>query len=439
MNTNEMSIYIHIPFCVKKCEYCDFLSGVYDVDVQRNYVQALCKEIKYMGQRLEGVVVPSIFIGGGTPSWLDGDLIELIMKTAYEVFDVPGSAEVTIECNPGTVTEEKFYSIRRAGINRISIGLQSANDEELQLLGRIHDYNQFLKTFEMARKTGFTNINIDIMTGLPGQTKEKLLNTLQNITYLKPAHISAYSLIVEPGTPFYDKYIDDVKRREMGKPTIYLPNEDQEYELTNMAKEFLRQKGYHQYEVSNFARDGYECEHNKVYWTRGQYIGFGIGAASLIGDTRYHNLTNIYEYIEKCNKLPILQESKIEGLYNDKNSYCESMENVNDDASDCESMENVNDERSTDNNQVLYLWDSSQKLSRHEQMEEFMFLGLRMNEGISREDFKNDFGCEIEAIYKEVIEKLQGQGLLLMDGGRIFLTEKGQDISNVVLAEFLLD
>ncbi|MBR1573073.1 MAG: radical SAM family heme chaperone HemW [Lachnospiraceae bacterium] len=404
-----MSIYIHIPFCMKKCNYCDFLSGVYDEDTQVKYVDAICKEIEYMGQRLEGVAVPSIFIGGGTPSWLDGVHIERIMSAVYDNFNVPGSAEITIECNPGTVTGEKFLAIRRAGINRISIGLQSADDEELKLLGRVHDFNQFLRTYEMARKTGFTNINVDIMTGLPGQTKEKLLNTLENVIRLKPAHISAYSLIIEEGTPFYNLYKEDVHRRECGEPTVFLPNEDAEYDLTKMTEQVLSQHGYHQYEISNFARDGFECEHNKVYWQRGQYIGFGIGAASLIGDCRYHNMTDIYEYIEKCNKLPVASNQTIEARL------------------------------SGEAEEIMYLWDSSQTLSRHDQMEEFMFLGLRMNQGVRREDFKEAFGCEIEGVYREQLEKLQQEGLLVMEGGHIYLTERGRDISNVVLSEFLFD
>lgn len=408
-DTTQMSIYIHIPFCMKKCNYCDFLSGVYDEDTQGKYVDALCKEIEYMGQRLDGVAVPSIFIGGGTPSWLEGKHIEKIMSVVYDNFTVPGSAEITIECNPGTVTAEKFLSIRRAGINRISIGLQSANDEELKILGRVHDFNQFLKTYEMARKTGFTNINVDIMTGLPGQTQELLLNTLENVIRLKPSHISAYSLIIEEGTPFYNLYKDDVHRRESGEATKYLPNEDAEYELTKMTEHILSQHGYHQYEISNFARDDYECQHNKVYWQRGQYIGFGIGAASLIGDCRYHNMTDIYDYIEKCNQLPVASDQNIEARLSGEES------------------------------EVMYLWDSCQTLSRHDQMEEFMFLGLRMNQGVTREDFKRAFGCEIEGVYREELEKLQQEGLLVMEGGHIYLTERGRDISNVVLSEFLFD
>lgn len=392
----EIGLYIHIPFCMKKCDYCDFLSGVYDERMQEAYTRSLCQEILYGGQQLKSVAVSSIYIGGGTPSWLDGEYMEMIMNAVYRGFTVLPSAEISIECNPGTVTKEKFEVYRRIGINRLSIGLQSANDDELLLLGRVHNYNRFLHTYDLARKCGFNNINVDVMTGLPGQTLEKLMHTLDTVTGLRPEHISAYALIVEEGTPFYDRYSFDVVRQRAGMETECLPDEDLEYQLYKMTQHVLTERGYRQYEISNYARDSYECEHNKMYWQRKPYLGVGIGAASLLDDMRTSNVRDIYEYNERCQKL-----------------------------------------HSTDD--FSSLWDSVTRLTRHDAMEEFMFLGLRMNQGVAREDFEKTFGCHIDGIYGEVLKKLRGEGLLILEGGNIRLTEKGMDLSNYALAEFLLE
>ena len=261
---NEIGLYIHIPFCMKKCDYCDFLSGVYDERMQEAYTRSLCQEILYGGQQLKSVAVSSIYIGGGTPSWLDGEFMEMIMNAVHGGFTVLPSAEISIECNPGTVTKEKFDTYRRIGINRLSIGLQSANDDELKLLGRVHSYDRFLHTYDLARKCGFYNINVDVMTGLPGQSLEKLMYTLDAVTGLRPEHISAYALIVEEGTPFYERYKFDAVRQHAGMETEFLPNEDLEYQLYKMTQHVLTERGYRQYEISNYARDGYQCEHNNM-------------------------------------------------------------------------------------------------------------------------------------------------------------------------------
>lgn len=392
----EIGLYIHIPFCMKKCDYCDFLSGVYDERMQEAYARSLCQEILYGGQQLKSVAVSSIYIGGGTPSWLDAEYMEMIMNAVYQAFTVLPSAEISIECNPGTVTKEKFDTYRRIGINRISIGLQSANDDELKLLGRVHTYNRFLHTYDLARKCGFYNINVDVMTGLPGQTLEKLMYTLDAVTGLRPEHISAYALIVEEGTPFYDRYKFDAVKQHAGMETEFLPNEELEYQLYKMTQHVLSERGYRQYEISNYAREGLECEHNKIYWKRKSYLGVGIGAASLLDDVRASNVRDIYEYLERCEKL------------------------------------RARDEFSP-------LWDSVTKLTRHDAMEEFMFLGLRMNQGVLRDDFEKTFGCNIEGVYGDVLKKLRGEELLTVEGGRIYLTEKGMDLSNYALAEFLLE
>ena len=392
----EIGLYIHIPFCMKKCDYCDFLSGVYDERMQEAYTRSLCQEILYGGQQLKSVAVSSIYIGGGTPSWLDGEYMEMIMNAVYRAFTVLPSAEISIECNPGTVTKEKFDTYRRIGINRLSIGLQSANDDELKLLGRVHNYNRFLHTYDLARKSGFYNINVDVMTGLPGQTLEKLMHTLDAVTGLRPEHISAYALIVEEGTPFYERYKFDAVRQHAGMETESLPDEDTEYQLYKMTQHVLAEQGYGQYEISNYAREGYECEHNKIYWKRLPYLGVGIGAASLLDEVRASNVRDIYEYIERCGKL-----------------------------------------RSGD--EFSPLWDSATKLTRRDAMEEFMFLGLRMNRGVMREEFEKAFGCNIEGVYGDVLKKLRGEGLLAVEGGQIYLTEKGMDLSNYALAEFLFE
>lgn len=412
----NLELYIHIPFCVKKCDYCDFLSGAYSQQIQKEYVMALCNEIAYMGRQLSDYTVRTIFIGGGTPSWLDEDEMEQVMQQVHQCFRIDDQAEISIECNPGTVTRQKFITYRRIGINRISIGLQSANDDELQMLGRIHTYEKFLHTYELARECGFADINIDIMTGLPGQTLDKLHHTLQQIIRLRPEHISAYALMIEKGTPFYDRYkFDDVKQHA-GMQTEFLPDEDLEYQLYKMTQHTLKEHGYLQYEISNYAREGHACLHNIGYWKRENYLGVGIGAASLIEEVRYSNMTDIYEYMERA-----------AGLENELSLDFKRMES---------STEEI-----TEETKKLYspLWASEEPIDRKSAMEEFMFLGLRMNEGVTREAFQNKFQVPIDGIYGEVIQKLKEEELLETIGGRIRLTDKGADLSNYALAEFLLD
>ncbi|MCF0186491.1 MAG: radical SAM family heme chaperone HemW, partial [Bacteroidaceae bacterium] len=296
-------LYIHIPFCMKKCDYCDFLSGVFDVKMQKAYVTALCTQIRFEATLLKNVELVSIYIGGGTPSWLDAADMEAILNTVYDCFHVTGDAEISIECNPGTLNHDKLETYRHIGIDRISIGLQSANDDELKELGRVHDFNRFLYTYDSVRKAGFNNVNVDIMTGLPYQTLDKLHNTLSSVVRLRPEHISAYSLIIEKGTPFYRKYrFDDVKQRA-GMETEALPSEELSYQLYRHTIDYLTSKGYERYEISNYARPGYACRHNVGYWKRVPYLGVGLGAASLINNCRSSNITDIYKYIEIADKL----------------------------------------------------------------------------------------------------------------------------------------
>lgn len=396
MEKKELELYIHIPFCVKKCDYCDFLSFPADNRTQRRYVDAVQKEIIYYGALYPDRKITTIFIGGGTPSWLDEEEIVRILHTVREAFAVEHDAEITIECNPGTATAHKLVRYREAGINRISIGLQSAHNEELALLGRIHTWEQFLKTYDLARKAGFSNINVDLMSALPGQTLETFSDTLKKVLALKPEHLSAYSLMIEEGTPFYERYREDEKHREAGEPTELLPDEEQEYAVTKLTQRVLMEAGYHWYEVSNFAKPGYECRHNIGYWKRADYLGIGIGAASLIDNVRYANVRDLEEYCKEC-------ESLWEEL-NIRKTLCSSTEPV----------------------------------TREEQMEEFMFLGLRMTEGVSRAEFEQYFGITIEAVYGDVLRQLQKEGLLMKQEGRICLTERGMDVNNYVVEQFML-
>ena len=430
MEKKELELYIHIPFCVKKCAYCDFLSFCADEKTQQSYVEALKNEIRFYGEYFPDRKLVTIFIGGGTPSWLDGTQIREILDTVYSVFSVEEGAEITIECNPGTVTAQKFDDYKAAGINRLSIGLQSANNEELQLLGRIHTFEQFLKMYDLARKKRFTNINIDLMSSLPGQTIESFEKTLRTVLKLKPEHISAYSLIIEEGTPFYERYQEDAKRQAEGEPTVWLPSEEEEYAITKLTQKLLQEAGYHWYEISNFAKPGYECRHNIGYWKRADYLGVGLGAASLIDNVRYSNTRDLYGYLEACRHIytddAARSESENCDVTGDKMVF---------QASDCRN----NKDESTDTEiRKINLHETAERLTRTEQMEEFMFLGMRMLDGIRRSEFEWNFGTTVEAVYGDVLRKLTEEGLLQKQEGRLFLTEKGMDINNYVVEQFML-
>lgn len=375
----ELEIYIHIPFCVKKCAYCDFLSAPQDRDTIENYVDKLVKEIGVQ----KPATVSSIFLGGGTPSVLDANQVTRIFDALRENFDIAEDAEITIEANPGTVTAEKLQAYKQCGINRISFGLQSTNNEELKLLGRIHTYEEFLESYQLARACGFENINVDLISAIPKQTVSSWEETLQKVIGLEPEHISAYSLIVEEGTPFAKVYGE-------GCPSEHdLPCEEEERAIYYRTEELLEKAGYHRYEISNYAKEGKECRHNLGYWERKEYLGIGLGAASLIDNIRYKNTDDLLYYMEHSSDLSAIQE-------------------------------NV------------------EKLSLKEQMEEFMFLGLRKMEGVSVTEFKNTFGKTMEECYGEQIQKLKEQGLLEQRNARIMLTKQGIDVSNYVFSEFLI-
>ena len=294
--SSPMEIYVHIPFCIKKCDYCDFLSGPSGPKEQEAYVKALFGEINAVTEGT-GRSVSSIFIGGGTPSVLDENFIGDILKTIRTKFSIQADAEITIEVNPGTADDRKLQAYRKYGINRLSIGLQSPDDRELKILGRIHNYDQFLRTYHSARKAGFDNINIDLMSAIPDQTYEGWIRNLRTAAELKPEHISAYSLIIEEGTPFAMRHLN-------------LPDEDTEYEMYEATARILREYGFEQYEISNYAQKDRACRHNIGYWTRQDYLGFGLGAASLYGKERFANTADRKKYQENSTRPELIREKE---------------------------------------------------------------------------------------------------------------------------------
>lgn len=388
MDRNEkkaLSLYIHIPFCIRKCIYCDFLSEPISDDMhekEKKYVNALCSELLSYKNISEDYIINTIYIGGGTPSVLSKDSIVIIMDAIRKVFFIAEDAEISIEANPGTLDAAKLQTYRACGINRLSMGLQSAHDDELIRLSRIHNYDQFVAGYEMAEQAGFTNINVDIMTGIPGQSLHSYLETLECVLRLSPAHISSYGLILEEGTPIYN----DSSLLGM------LPEEDEERKMYHATKKILEASGYHRYEISNYARKQYECRHNKVYWTLKEYLGVGCGASSFFKGKRFSNTRDMDIYLDRFSGVGKAYEIRVQ--------------------------------------------EEDASVSRL--MEEYMFLGLRMMQGVSAEEFYNHFGRSVYDVYGCVIRKYEDMGMLSDNGGIITLTEKGIDVSNVILADFLL-
>lgn len=372
-------IYIHIPFCKQKCLYCDFVSGQgCDADMEE-YQSALMNEIESTDIKEE---VDSIFFGGGTPSVYPVKYIEEILGLIKSKWKISRECEITIEVNPGTVDLEKLNKYKAAGINRISMGLQSANDNELKKLGRIHNYSDFVVSYENVRKVGFDNVNIDLMSAIPGQTLDSYKETLKKVVEMKPEHISSYSLIVEEGTPFFEWYGED------GEKQAELPDEDIEREMYYFTKQYLEKSGYERYEISNYAKKGYECRHNIKYWERKNYYGFGVAAASLVNNVRYTNIS-------------------------DKKIYIQNKGNISKIREDIDVIDKV------------------------EQMEEYMFLGLRKIKGVSIMEFFNIFNVDINEVYKDVVKKHLEKGLCTIEGDYLRLTERGIDISNFVMSDYI--
>ena len=405
-----LGLYIHIPFCVRKCRYCDFLSAPASDSTRSAYLRSLNGQIRAFARHLKtsavsnasatkhtvSYVIDSIFIGGGTPSLLSSTQMIELLDTVRESFALSSDVEITAECNPGTVDEEKLRAYKKAGINRLSIGLQSSDNEELALLGRIHTWEDFLSTFQFARSVGFDNINIDVMGSLPGQTPVSYQKTLERVLALCPEHISAYSLIIEEGTPFYDEYGDeDACRACSGESRNSLPSEDEVVQMDELTWKLLANAGYEHYEISNYALPGRQCRHNLKYWHCGEYLGVGTGAAS---------------YIRRGSdflRLKVLTDTKEFSQINWK-----SPQSISSCFLECET------------------------LTRSEQMEEMAFLGLRTKEGVRLADFYVRFGKTFDEVYGDVIRRYTAMGMMQADDTHVALTLKGMEVANWIMADF---
>lgn len=376
-----MGLYVHIPFCKKKCLYCDFPSFGNMEEKYEEYVCALEREIEKRGQYYKNCQVSSIFFGGGTPTVLSKEQLERLMLKIKKSFVLAEDAEITIEANPGTMEAEKAEALKKIGFNRLSMGVQAWQNRLLSTLGRIHTIEAFQSNYQVARKAGFDNINVDLIFALPTQTFEDWKETLDKITSMNPEHISAYSLIIEEGTPFYEAF---------QKGELLEIGEELDREMYHYAVSFLEEKGYGQYEISNFAKVGRESRHNKVYWQTEPYLGVGLGAHSYLNGNRFHNPYELDKYILADGEISLLEEEK-------------------------------------------------EIVTKEGAMGEFMFLGLRMTEGVSYERFFRRFGVEMTSVYGEVIYDFVESGLLMQTERGIALTARGIDLSNLVFAKFLLD
>lgn len=375
-----LGLYCHIPFCKSKCAYCDFCSVAGSSKRARAaYVDALCREMKEMGKKAEGYAVDSVFIGGGTPTLLGESLFKKLISHMYDEFYVAESAEFTVEANPATVTKKLAETLVQCGVNRVSLGLQSVHQNELRILGRIHTLKDFEKSFDILRKAGIDNINVDVMFGIPEQTAESFLNTLKHVVSLRPEHISAYGLQIEPGTPFFAR-----------KDELPLPSEDEEYSMYIYSCEFLEQHGYGHYEISNFALPGRECRHNKKYWNGDPYLGIGCAAHSFFGGERFGRCEDIARYVS---------EVKHKAL-----------------GSTVESREVI----------TLSSFES-----------EYVMLRMRLSEGVIKKDYKALFGFDFDEIYGEKLKSYEKAGFVINGAESCRFTADGMYVSNTVLSSIL--
>ena len=466
--SSELELYVHIPFCVRKCNYCDFLSAPGTDEKISEYCEALIKEIRLSKEVYGGYNITSIFIGGGTPSILSAEQMTRIIDALKDSYNLEGlkgkprtlfrkkavepKIEFTVECNPGTLDKEKLKAYRKAGVNRLSLGLQSANDAELKELGRIHSVNDFLDTYELARDAGFTNINVDLMQAIPLQTLGSWKKGLMAVAALRPEHISAYSLIIEEGTPFYD--------RMNGEFPLAIPDEDEEREIYYATKEILSQFGYSRYEISNYALPGRECRHNAGYWKRTNYLGLGLGSSSMVDNVRWKNISDLEDYIRIISSIDDgaagSDADKVSagrvGTFAEKDKTSQSAKKMSD-GSVFDSGVEV--DMSGDWKQNITKLDlikcEVEQLPHKDQMAEYMFLGLRMMEGVTKEDFIDTFGVDMDFVYGDKLIKLEEEGLIRTESfevedeltslkrvkTRVCLTDKGIDISNRVFVEFV--
>ena len=377
MKNKEIGVYVHIPFCKQKCYYCDFISYANRDNMIKQYVNAVKKEIRMQKISSE---INTIYIGGGTPSYIDCKYIKEILEEIKKK-KVLKKAEITIEVNPGTVTSEKLKCYKQSGINRLSIGLQCTQDDLLKQIGRIHNFEQFLETYKMARDVGFKNINVDLMLGLPNQRIKDLKESLEKIIELNPEHISVYSLIVEDNTPIANK----IENHE-----LELPDEETERNMYWYVKNTLELNGYKHYEISNFAKEGYESKHNMNCWNQQHYVGFGVSAHSYRDICRYSNTDDINEYIKN------VKAGKLE------------------------------------RNRIIHEIQKEDDTKK-----EFMLLGLRKIDGVSISDFKNRFRDNPIYLYRNQLNKLVNENLLVVNDDYIKLTSKGIDLANLVWEEFV--
>lgn len=436
---SPVSLYLHLPFCVRKCRYCDFLSGPYDAAVRRRYLRALETEIQLSAETFgngsfslesigdqergadlagngnERLSADTVFLGGGTPSLLDANELAHLMAVLAESFRILPGAEITMECNPGTVDREKLLAFREAGINRLSIGVQSFRDEELKLLGRIHTAEEARQCVLDARWAGFDNISLDLISALPGQNIDQWMESLREAAALAPEHISAYSLILEDGTPLKEAALE-------GK-LPHLPDEDEDRKMYHETRSFLAEHGYHRYEISNYAKKGFESRHNSGYWTGHPYLGFGIGAASFYAGCRWSHTRSMTSYLQAL-----------------ESAGASAGASAKSDGESLPSAEGTPDRRGQEPAEVLEsIYEEKEILSERDRMAEFMFLGLRRMQGVSEAEFLRRFGRTMEEVYGPVLKRYQELHMLQREGGRIFLTERGIDVSNAVMADFLPD
>jgi oxygen-independent coproporphyrinogen III oxidase len=379
MDNNEVSLYIHIPFCRSKCYYCDFNSYAGMEELMPAYFEALKKELVYYSKILTKYSIGTIFIGGGTPSAVEKEYIVELMKLCRDRLNISDSAEISIETNPGTLDYDKLSAYRDSGINRLSMGLQAWQGSILKKIGRIHNSSEFEENLIAAKKAGFQNLNVDLIFGLPGQKEKDWEETLERVVDLGVEHISCYSLKIEEGTPFGDR---------LEKGEISYMDDELDRKMYYKAIEFLAEKGFNHYEISNFAKPGFECRHNLVYWKVKPYIGIGAGSHSYFDEKRFNNINSVEEYVK----------------------YLE------------------NNEIPKENIEVI---DKSESIS------EYIILGLRLTEGIGIREFKEIFNENILEIYKSQIEKLINESLLVKYGDRLKLTAKGLDLANKVFVEFI--
>lgn len=438
---NDLELYIHIPFCRAKCKYCDFISGPAPDEEIQSYVEALCKEIRAAKDEYSKYHITSIYMGGGTPSILNISQFTMIVNALIETFglirqygdigpfalsgkksggkfnyyflnpvkDFKNQIEFTVECNPGTVDPAKLKAYKKLGVNRISLGLQSNNNSNLKMLGRIHTADEFVDSYFKVKDAGFENVSVDLIQSLPGQDVVEFMKELYSLMMLGPDHVSIYSLMVEDGTPFSDCTWIDPKGNQVFTDSqgnvLNYPTEEEDREMYETAAGFLESAGLARYEISNFAKKDRICRHNRGYWKRQNYLGFGVSAASLINNVRWKNINDREAYIQAVN-----------------------------------------------NNDLDKLKEDYQELSVKEQMSEFMFLGLRCYDGVAKEEFMEYFGVDFDFQYGEITQKFIDEGFMKVEEfefydpktksdyikTRVSLTDKGINVSNTIMAEYML-